>query len=393
LFVFATLPLLLAVKYLIIYICIQHVLSFCKAVFKSGWGYLKHSRRCGKADIVNSSNINVDSIICDYPIEYRLPNVDTFTSLAFKLQAEKRVPCTTIDLLFSFVRQTMLAMQNFSDNECKDYIKSLTASLTTLSSSQMRDNFFAELFPMLPTMCTTFDTGGSCYYLRVFDLLGFLMNFTQVTDSIFATPDDVCNSVYARSVNAGNRPMIYMSLYGDEIEVCNPIGKHRGKHKLFTFYIQLLNIPALLRSKPNSIFPLAVAKSKDINANPSENLRIILKDFIDSVNILSTTGYNFNINNESVSFNGALLYCLGDSLFLNFIGGFKCSFGPNVVRMCRTCNITPAQMKDIYGHNQDRLRSKEGHNNRLLDLYPNCSFGAPNATDHARVVWHDVVGL
>jgi hypothetical protein len=29
----------------------------------------------------------------------------------------------------------------------------------------------------------------------------------------------------------------------------------------------------------------------------------------------------------------------------------------------------------------------------LRDLYPNCSFGAPNATDHARVVWHDVVGL
>lgn len=101
------------------------------------------------------------------------------------------------------------------------------------------------------------------------------------------------------------------TLYCDDIEVVNPIGKHRKVHKLTIFYIQPLFIPENLRSKLSSIFPIAVAPQKCITANPESGYALILDDLIqncqklsDDLKIVSDEGVSMMVKLGRVFFMG-----------------------------------------------------------------------------------------
>lgn len=58
---------------------------------------------------------------------------------------------------------------------------------------------------------------------------------------------------------------IFLSMYADEVEICNPLGAKRGVHKLFLVYFTILNIPAVYRSQLKAIHLVLVARYKDVN--------------------------------------------------------------------------------------------------------------------------------
>lgn len=51
-------------------------------------------------------------------------------------------------------------------------------------------------------------------------------------------------------------------LYYDEVEVCNPLGTARGKHKIGAFYYSILNLPSRLRASRSGVQIFALANHK-----------------------------------------------------------------------------------------------------------------------------------
>ena len=48
--------------------------------------------------------------------------------------------------------------------------------------------------------------------------------------------------------------IVYLQLYIDEFEPCNPIGANRGQHKLTAGYCSILNLPSRYRLREEHIF-------------------------------------------------------------------------------------------------------------------------------------------
>ena len=86
------------------------------------------------------------------------------------------------------------------------------------------------------------------------------------------------------------------------------------------FYFQLLNIPVQFRSKLSSISLLAVCRSKHIQKFGAKN---ILQDFIETVNVLGTSGLNLQINGSKFNVKEALLHAICDTPAAALLGGFK----------------------------------------------------------------------
>jgi hypothetical protein len=139
----------------------------------------------------------------------------------------------------------------------------------------------------------------------------------------------------------------------------------KNKHKLYVIYLQVLNVPPKFRSKVNSVFPLAIAYSSSLRNNMHSGLNILLKDFIDTINTLSTSGMHFVVNGELQLLRGRLVAFIGDSLAANAIGGFKEGFSANVKRCCRACNSTRPEMEDKSSAFECSIRHEREHRTRV----------------------------
>ena len=113
------------------------------------------------------------------------------------------------------------------------------------------------------------------------------------------------------------------------------------------FYFQLLNIPIQFRSKLSSISLLAVCRSKHVQKS---GVQSILQDFIETVNVLATSGLNLQINAAEFNVKGALLYAICDTPAAALLGIFK---GSSLAkRPCRKCYGELAEMQEKF-YSQD----------------------------------------
>jgi hypothetical protein len=179
---------------------------------------------------------------------------------------------------------------------------------------------------------------------------------------------------------------LFFALYGDEINICNPIGQAKSKHKLFVFYVQILNVPARLRSRIVTIFPLAIVYSHALRPNACAQLDLLLKNFTDCLNQLSFQGIVFNVSGESCLVHGHLIAFIGDSLAANFIGGFKEGFSPKVLRCCRACNCTRNEMIATSTLSMEKMRSAVEHSIRVQEV-------TRNQPEMFRLFWSRLYGV
>lgn len=98
----------------------------------------------------------------------------------------------------------------------------------------------------------------------------------------------------------------------------------------------LLNLPPEVRFNFCNIKLLAVVKSKDIRI--AKNY-LLFSEFINTLNHLnSKDGLEVKINNINSTIFGFLGFVIGDTLALQWLGGFVEGVG-TAIRFCRTCHI------------------------------------------------------
>jgi hypothetical protein len=203
------------------------------------------------------------------------------------------------------------------------------------------------------------------------NIIALLLRLPEIQHLLFDSPQptdmkrDFCDGCLSPKDNMSR---LTITLYCDELCICNLIGQGKKKHKLTMFYFQVLNVPPNFRSKVSSVFPLAVAYTKSLRNNMYTGVRTLLQDFIDTFTKLSTTGITVLVKGEKMRLMGHLAGFIGDSLAANAIGGFKEGFSASVKRCCRACNSTRDEMELFSLAQQCILRNKEEHKTRLAEL-------------------------
>ena len=75
-------------------------------------------------------------------------------------------------------------------------------------------------------------------------------------------------------------------------------------------------------------------------------MKNILQDFIETINVLGTSGLNLQINGSEFNVKGALLYAICDTSAAALLGGFKES--PLARRPCRKCYAELGEMRENF---------------------------------------------
>ena len=158
---------------------------------------------------------------------------------------------------------------------------------------------------------------------------------------------------------------LQLILNTDDLELVNALGSKVKKHKLCMVYFKLGNIPPELRSNLNSIQLIGVAKSKDVRAvGPG----VLLKDFIASVNKMSTSGILIDVGGTTELLKGALALVPCDTPASQWLVGMKegVAFAE---KSCRGCDgRTNFEMKTKFNLNDFKIRTDIEHQERCSQL-------------------------
>lgn len=104
--------------------------------------------------------------------------------------------------------------------------------------------------------------------------------------------------------------VIRIGFYGDEFEICNPLGSKKGKHKMYGFYYTINNLGCIGRK--GNVYLHSLAYSKDVK---SYGLNKILQPFIDEMEILEI-GQTLYLHGKNIKLIFRLIYVTGDSMGL-----------------------------------------------------------------------------
>lgn len=123
------------------------------------------------------------------------------------------------------------------------------------------------------------------------------------------------------------------------------------------FYWILLNLDPHLRFTFNNIQLLACAPAVTLK---EQGLDLLLDDFVTSINKLNESGIELNGEN----YHGFLAFCMGDTLALQWLGGFVEGVG-KAKRFCRNCEITYDDRKNLDPTIKYDARTMEKHISQL----------------------------
>ncbi len=199
----------------------------------------------------------------------------------------------------------------------------------------------------------------------VFDAV--MLNFSSYDSSANPTDySDVLSGSYIKKhplYIKHNGQILCFQVYMDEVEVSNPLGSKKGKHKICVFYWTLLNIPPIFRSSLRSIQLLGIV-SNDLLKD--RGVEVFLKPFIDDL-ILLLDGVTLTIRNQKRKWFGMLVNFVGDIPASNFVAGFKEGVGAAKLH-CRSCLIDRDDIELIHLESNCVLRDKDTHEVHVLQI-------------------------
>ena len=126
------------------------------------------------------------------------------------------------------------------------------------------------------------------------------------------------------------------------------------------FYWILLNLDSHMRFSFNNIQLLACAPAKVLK---NQGIDLLLEDFISSINSLNENGIDIN-GEKHYAF---LAFCMGDTLALQWLGGFVEGVG-TAYRFCRNCEITYEDRKDLDPTIKNEVRTMAKHLCQLQNI-------------------------
>ncbi|XP_058798086.1 uncharacterized protein LOC131668172 [Phymastichus coffea] len=150
------------------------------------------------------------------------------------------------------------------------------------------------------------------------------------------------------------------TVFGDDFEINNPIGSHKGRNKLHSLYFTILGIPPEFASHLQNIFLLQICKSefKKI-VKHSKLFHPAVRQILD----LQKNGITINVSGRNIKVYFDIFNISGDNLELHTLLGFNESF--NSKFPCRICYMSKEQCKTCVKENEKILRCTQTH---LLDV-------------------------
>ncbi|PAA60002.1 hypothetical protein BOX15_Mlig000438g6 [Macrostomum lignano] len=136
-----------------------------------------------------------------------------------------------------------------------------------------------------------------------------------------------------------NKNGIFIKLYSDEIEICNPIGSAKTKHKLCVVYFTILNFPEYLSSSSDLYFLLTVFNDSNVK---KKGLQFCLFPLIRELNELYFE--EFQISNL-IKMPVIAAFMTGDNLSIHRMLGMQTWFSSGYI--CRFCFIGYKQLCSI----------------------------------------------
>jgi hypothetical protein len=157
--------------------------------------------------------------------------------------------------------------------------------------------------------------------------------------------------------------ILCFQIYMDEVELSNPLGSKKGKHKVSVFYWVLMNVPPAFRSSLRSIQLLGIVGSELLK---QRGVDLFLRPFLDDL-LLLHEGVILNVRGEQRVWFGILLQFCGDIPAANFIGGFKEGVG-FASFPCRSCMIPRDSLDEIHHESECNLREKISHEKQVKEV-------------------------
>jgi len=158
-----------------------------------------------------------------------------------------------------------------------------------------------------------------------------------------------------------NPGCLKLILYQDALEIVNPLGSARKKHKVVAVYLSVANLPAHVRSNTDHMSLVLLCGENDLKqfgfAKVFSEMLVDLKD-LEENGIVTTVG-------DMVK--GALYCIAGDNLGSHGIGGFTENFSRSKY-FCRYCEITQSEFKSDDPNVCGPQRTPEGYDSAVADL-------------------------
>ncbi|KAM7310696.1 uncharacterized protein ISCGN_007604 [Ixodes scapularis] len=249
-----------------------------------------------------------------------------------------------------------------------------------IQSKHLREQYAKANFPYVePESCKLNAEGGEYHYVPIPRLLRKLCEIPDIAAEL-VTPQARCDDaeVYRDFsdgllfrdlkdlISEGDQYTIFILLYSDEVEICNPLGAKRGVHKLLAVYFTLLNLHARHRSQLRSIFLVLLARYEDVQ---EYGLDVILRPLLNDLKELHSCGVMFISRGETHNAHVFVFCVCGDNLSMNRLGGFTCCFSQG--RVCRFCMATSGKLSTLTTEDFCVLRSAEAHQEHLQAITVN----------------------
>jgi hypothetical protein len=185
------------------------------------------------------------------------------------------------------------------------------------------------------------DKKCSFQYVSIVDTLS-----TIVTDPDFKrekpSDDDMLRGVRDGSAYSENtffkenKDAFAIEIYSDAVELSNPLGASKGKHKIVNVYFSLAELSKGINSKTENKFLVLSVKDSDLKIYRQEVYKPLLED-------LKKLEAGVAVNGHIVK--AGLLCHLGDNLESHIVSGMKQSFSGGYI--CRQCHIQHGDLPQI----------------------------------------------
>ena len=159
-------------------------------------------------------------------------------------------------------------------------------------------------------------------------------NRNNVRPNNHITRDVTDGVAYKRSKYFRQNPEAFVAnFYSDAVELTNPLGAAKGKHKIVQVFYSICQVPKYLRSKTDRMQLCMVFREKLLKKYGHS---VIFQRLVEDLQVLET-GIMVSVPVERKVKLGVLIYS-ADNLEAHSLGGFSCCFSSKDV--CRWCHIT-----------------------------------------------------
>ncbi|PAA72911.1 hypothetical protein BOX15_Mlig020007g1, partial [Macrostomum lignano] len=179
------------------------------------------------------------------------------------------------------------------------------------------------------------ETGSKIQYIPIAEMLASIIKNEHLMKFFVEPCINNCNfftSTYFKECISSlvtSDSGIFLKLYSDEIEVCNPIGSAKTKHKLCVIYYSILNFPEYLNSSLELSFLSTIFSESTIK---KASLQFCLSPLIAELNDLYYKEFEIN---TSLTLPVVACFMTGDNLSMHQMLGLQKCFSSGYI--CRFC--------------------------------------------------------